>query len=217
MGGNMKNRSKGERSMNSKLFRTLIGAIAIAGLLGMAEPVWAFYGPVSDNFNDGDFTSNPAWTTNSGNWSVNSQILNQNNTDFGVIQLTGFSAPIGSDYAVKVDLYANPSVGTDRVGILFNIQPNGDADGLTFFPGFGAPAFPGGGGALRFVQVSGGAFSSQTGNIDMGFNPLTNAFNTMQVYVDKTGTNFTVTVTDNINTPYTQTFHNSLNIGGGSA
>jgi len=213
----MKDKYKGERHVSTKYTKAFTIAVAIAGLLGMDESARAFYGPVSDDFSDGNFTSNPSWTTNGGVWSASTGVLTQTNPGpsgaqpLSLIQPNGFSASIGSDYSIKVDLYesilTSSDAGNAQVGIAFNVVDPSNFLGFEIFPGFP-------GGALRFVNVSGGGVNNVSGNINMGFTPLTNGFNTMQVYVDSTHTNFTVTVTDNINTPFTQTFHSLANLSG---
>jgi len=67
---------------------------------------------VSENFNDGDFTANPIWTTNAGDWIVNSALQLQSNnivasSTFYASTASTLAASVQWEFYTKIDF--NPS------------------------------------------------------------------------------------------------------------
>jgi hypothetical protein len=187
---------------------------AVAALLTAAPAPAAL--SASDDFSDGNFTANPAWTANAGTWSVSSGVLNQTvqgpysnpiaATPF-VLQLNGISSD--GPYVAQVDMGTDFGGGNTSIGIAFHVQDANNMDAFVFFPGWP-------GGALRQLRFVGGV-ATTLHDVNMGFTPAASAFHTMRLSVD--GANFILSVNNGVasgdNFTYTGNYSDATYTGGG--
>ncbi|MCK4429411.1 MAG: hypothetical protein KAU95_03480, partial [Candidatus Aenigmarchaeota archaeon] len=99
---------------------------------GTYEPVDGLW----DDFSDGDYTNNPAWTVNGGTWTVDNNELNQSETASGwylissgdtswtdYIAETRFKTISGSTKGVKLNLRTE-STTTNHMGLFYRADTN---------------------------------------------------------------------------------------------
>jgi hypothetical protein len=181
-----------------------IALLLLAVCLGMTARAWS--APITDNFNDGNFTANPAWTPHgNGNWDASTGVLLQNAAaqgDLGTtprtIQLD--SVVTGSSFTMQTDLRIDSpdgALGVNSVGIAFRMQSPTQMYVVNIFPDY-APS----NGELRVTKINGVSRTTVGSVQNMGFTPG-ETWSTMSLSVVDNA--FTITVSNGANTPYTYT------------